>query len=286
MAREFENSKLWVIQKGNVPANGSFNVTYGNQLDWDLGNDLSSGFLLTAGVKSSWQTQEGLRQTGDLQANSDGTVSVIKAEDKTFMSTSNDATTYGMGVFGVESDSAEVKLTSLYIHKGTKEARSITGYDPSDAADVREDYTEFFERTLRNNQLSFDKIFQNEITLNGRVSFGTASRNAPYERSVFYEDSDNDGIFLYDVNTGRNQTQFSSVDDDVFNIGLDLTLPVETDTADLIFKIGLDQKVNDREAEVRSYRFLAAGGPLPDDLLGKTPPLSVAAEYLSPRPLT
>ena len=285
MAREFENSKLWVIQKGNVPANGSFNVTYGNQLDWDLGNDLSSGFLLTAGVKSSWQTQEGLRQTGDLQANSDGTVSVIKAEDKTFMSTSNDATTYGMGVFGVESDSAEVKLTSLYIHKGTKEARSITGYDPSDAADVREDYTEFFERTLRNNQLSFDKIFQNEITLNGRVSFGTASRNAPYERSVFYEDSDNDGIFLYDVNTGRNQTQFSSVDDDVFNIGLDLTLPVETDTADLIFKIGLDQKVNDREAEVRSYRFLAAGGPLPDDLLGKRVDYIFADQNLDPNRL-
>ena len=285
MAREFENSKLWVIQKGNVPANGSFNVTYGNQLDWDLGNDLSSGFLLTAGVKSSWQTQEGLRQTGDLQANSDGTVSVIKAEDKTFMSTSNDATTYGMGVFGVESDSAEVKLTSLYIHKGTKEARSITGYDPSDAADVREDYTEFFERTLRNNQLSFDKIFQNEITLNGRVSFGTASRNAPYERSVFYEDSDNDGIFLYDVNTGRNQTQFSSVDDDVFNIGLDLTLPVETDTADLIFKIGLDQKVNDREAEVRSYRFLAAGGPLPDDLLRKRVDYIFADQNLDPNRL-
>ena len=44
----------------------------------------------------------------------------------TFMSTSNDATTYGMAGFGGESDPAEVKLTSLYIHKGTKEARSIT----------------------------------------------------------------------------------------------------------------------------------------------------------------
>ena len=69
---------------------------------------------------------EGLRQTGDLQANSDGTASVIIAENKTFVSTSNDVTTYGMGVFGVESDSAEAKWTSLYIHKGTKEARSIT----------------------------------------------------------------------------------------------------------------------------------------------------------------
>ena len=117
------------------------------------------------------------------------------------------------------------------------------------------------------------------------MSFGTASRNAPYERSVFYEDSDNDGIFLYDVNTGRNQTQFSSVYDDVFNIGLDLTLPVATDTADLIFKIGLDQKVNDREAEVRSYRFLAAGGPLPDDLLGKRVDYIFADQNLDPNRL-
>ncbi len=65
----------------------SFNVTYGDQLDWDLGDELSSRFF-TAGVRSNWQTQEGLRQTGDLQANDNGTASVIIAEDKTFISTS------------------------------------------------------------------------------------------------------------------------------------------------------------------------------------------------------
>ena len=68
IAREFENSKLWVIQEGDVPVDNSFNVTYGDQLDWDLGDELSSGFLLTAGVRSNWQTR-GPRQTGDLQAN-------------------------------------------------------------------------------------------------------------------------------------------------------------------------------------------------------------------------
>jgi hypothetical protein len=285
IAREFENSKLWVIQDGDVPVDNSFNVTFGDQLDWDLGNGLTSGFLLTAGVRSSWQTQDGLRQTGDLQANSDGTASVIKAEDKTFISTSNDVTTYGMGVFGVESDTAEAKWTSLYIHKGTKEARSITGFDPSDAANIREDYIEFFDRTLINNQLSFDKIFENDMVLDGRVSFGSASRDAPYERSVFYEDSDNDGIYLYDVNTGRNQTQFSSVDDDVFNVGLDLTIPIETDSTDLIFKVGIDHKVNDREAEVRSFRFLAAGGPLPDELLSKRVDYIFADQNLDPNRL-
>tara|TARA_A100001234_G_scaffold162830_1_gene144147 strand:- start:266 stop:2866 length:2601 start_codon:yes stop_codon:yes gene_type:complete len=285
IAREFENSKLWVIQEGDVPVDNSFNVTFGNQLDWDLGNGLTSGFLLTAGVRTNWQTQEGLRQTGDLQANSDGTASVIIAENKTFVSTSNDVTTYGMGVFGVESDSAEAKWTSLYIHKGTKEARSITGFDPSDAANIREDYIEFFDRTLINNQLSFDKIFENDMVLDGRVSFGSASRDAPYERSVFYEDSDNDDIYLYDVNTGRNQTQFSSVDDDVFNVGLDLTIPIELESSDLIFKLGVDHKVNDREAEVRSFRFLAAGGPLPNELLGKRVDYIFADQNLDPNRL-
>ena len=91
----------------------SFNVTFGNQLDWDLGNGLTSGFYLLLELEPI-AIGEGLRQTGDLQANSDGTASVIIAENKTFVSTSNDVTTSGMGVFGVESDSAEAKWTSLY----------------------------------------------------------------------------------------------------------------------------------------------------------------------------
>ena len=43
---------------------------------------------------------------------------------------------------------------------------------------------------------------------------GEASREAPYERTVFYEDTDDRGFWQYDVNTGRNQTQFSYVDDE------------------------------------------------------------------------
>ena len=268
--REFENSKLWVIQEGEVPLDNSFNFTFGNELDIGIedfleDNSASVGMLFTAGMKSSWDTKDGIRQTGDIQSQGDGTSIVIRSNDKTFKSTTNDVTSYMMGVFGIETDLAELKYTGMYINKGTKEARILQGYDSSDSGNVREDFTEFFERNLRNHQLNYSYLFNNNMELDIRLTRGVASRYAPYERTVFYEDTDDRGFWQYDVNTGRNQTQFSFVDDENENIGFDLTIPVELDNQELLFKVGIDKSNNNRNAQVRSYRFLAEGGPIPSD---------------------
>jgi hypothetical protein len=132
--REFENSKLWIIQEGDVPMDNSFNFTYGDELDIGidevLGDDSASfGVLMTAGIRSSWETKEGVRQTGDIQCPGDGTSIVIKSNDKTFKSTSHDVTAYAMAFLGIETDYAELKYTCMYILKGTKEARILEGYD-------------------------------------------------------------------------------------------------------------------------------------------------------------
>ncbi len=265
--REFENSALWVIQSGEVPLDESYSFTYGDSLD-GLGIDqiinipsATMGFMVTGGYKNSWDTQEGIRQTGDLQ-NVGGTVNVIVQNDKTFKSTTNDITAYAMAVLGVETDLSELKYTGLYIHKGSKEARILQGYDSSDSANVREDFTEFYERELTNHQLNFNKTFENGWNLNVGLSDGEAERDSPYERVVFYEDGNNDGVYLYDVNTGRNQTQFSMVEDQTTNVVIDLEIPFGSST---FLRAGVESLENDRSAEVRSYRFLAAGGPIPQD---------------------
>ena len=269
--REFENSALWVIQSGDVPLDESYSLTYGDSLD-GLGIDqiinipsATMGFMVTGGYKNSWDTQEGIRQTGDLQ-NVGGTVNVIVQNDKTFRSTTNDITAYAMAVLGVETDLSELKYTGLYIHKGSKEARILQGYDSSDSANVREDFTEFYERELTNHQLNFNKTFENGWNLNVGLSDGEAERDSPYERVVFYEDGNNDGVYLYDVNTGRNQTQFSMVEDQTTNVVIDLEIPLEIPFGSSTFlRAGVESLENDRSAEVRSYRFLAAGGPIPQD---------------------
>ena len=265
--RDFENSKLWVLQSGEVPLDQSYSLTYGDSLD-GLGIDqiinipsATMGFMVTGGYKNSWDTQEGIRQTGDLQ-NVGGTVNVIVQNDKTFRSTTNDITAYAMAVLGVETDLSELKYTGLYIHKGSKEARILQGYDSSDSANVREDFTEFYERELTNHQLNFNKTFENGWNLNVGLSDGEAERDSPYERVAFYEDGDNDGVYLYDVNTGRNQTQFSMVEDESTNVVIDLEIPFGSST---FLRAGVESLENDRSAEVRSYRFLAAGGPIPQD---------------------
>ena len=270
IGREFENSKLWVIQEGEIPLDSSFNFTYGDELDISLDDILGDpsatfGVMFTAGIRSSWDTQDGIRQTGTLQAQGDGTADVIISNDKTFMSTSNDVTSYAMSVVGIDTDSYELKYTGMYIHKGTKRARILQGYDSSDSGDVREDFTEFFERELTNNQINYSYSYDNGAELDLRLTSGEASRNSPYERVVFYEDTDARGYWRYDVNTGRNQTQFSYVKDQNENFGLDLTYPIQLFERDTVLKIGYDLTENNRDAQVRSYRFLAEGGPIPQD---------------------
>ena len=270
IGREFENSKLWVIQEGEVPLDSSFNFTYGNELDISIDEILgdssaSFGLMFTAGVRSSWDTQDGVRQTGTLQAQGDGTANVIVSNDKTFMSTSNDVTSYAMSVLGIDTDSYELKYTGMYIHKGTKRARILQGYDSSDAGNVREDFTEFFERELTNNQINYTYLYDNGAELDVRLTSGEASRYSPYERVVFYEDTDDRGFWRYDVNTGRNQTQFSYVEDKNENAGIDLTYPIELFDNEAVLKIGYDLTENNRDAQVRSYRFLSEGGPIPTD---------------------
>ena len=265
--RDFENSRLWVIQSGEVPLDQSYSLTYGDSLDGlGIGRIIgipsaTMGFMVTGGYKNSWDTQEGLRQTGDLQSQG-GTVNVVVQNNKTFRSTTNDITAYAMAVLGVETDLSELKYTGLYIHKGSKEARILQGYDSSDSANVREDFLEFYERELTNHQLNFNKSFENGWNLNVGLGDGEAERDSPYERVAFYEDGDNDGVYLYDVNTGRNQTQFSMVEDQTENVVIDLEIPFGSST---FLRAGIESLENDRSAEVRSYRFLAAGGPLPRD---------------------
>ena len=270
--REFVNSELWVIQEGEVPLDSSLNFTYGDEIDIGIDKILNNdsavfGLMFTSGIRSSWDSQEGLRQTGTLQAQGDGTSSVIVSNNKTFRSTSNDVTTYAMSVAGIEADSYSLKYTGMYIHKGSKRSRILQGYDSSDAGNVREDFIEFFERELNNHQLNATYMFDNYAEIDFRYTSGDASRNSPYERVVFYEDTDDRGFWRYDVNTGRNQTQFSYVEDENENFGFDLTLPIQLADKEVILKLGADSTENTRDAQVRSFRFLAEGGPIPTEFL-------------------
>ena len=62
--------------------------------------------MVTGGYKNSWDTQEGIRQTGDLQ-NQSGDISVIVKDNKTFRSRTNDITAYEMAGLGVETGVSE-----------------------------------------------------------------------------------------------------------------------------------------------------------------------------------
>ncbi|MEL6667181.1 MAG: TonB-dependent receptor, partial [Pseudomonadota bacterium] len=127
----------------------------------------------------------------------------------------------------------------------TKEARTLIGFsqvDFADGNDVRADKLEWFERQLGTGQVRGEHYFPelgnvwselSDLKFNWRASYSEATRDAPYEREVIYEDTsgetrDFDGVFQID-SARRNSTVFSKIEDDAQEIGTDVELPLNVD---------------------------------------------------------
>src|SRR5690606_13762183 len=108
--------------------------------------------------------------------------------------------------------------------------RSRAGMDYISGYGYREDDTRWFERGMRNNQISGEHAFgeYGDVKLEWRAALAKASRDVPYEKQIGYRD-EGDGYWAYSVRNQENFTRFSQVKDEVASGGVDLTwrLPVE-----------------------------------------------------------
>jgi len=263
IGRSMTNSELWVMFNGDIGPDGALNLTYGDR--WYRG-DTSIGLLASAGYDNSWQTKRGLQQTGRLGVDGTGAQALVLGDDFTFMSTQNDLRLHALLGLGMDTENSEYKLTSMYIHTTTKEARRANGLSASQGAVVQRDYLEWFERSLWTNQIDGSHTFSDEsFTVDWRAAYSTAMRDAPYERFVQYRDFDEDGVIEYDDQQGRNLTRFSRVDDTVKSAGLDFGWALGEER-DINLKAGYAYTGTDRESEQRDYRLLELGGALPEEL--------------------
>jgi len=256
IGRSLQNANIRVLQeKDSIDPDLSF----GGSAGWsaDMGNDARLGFIAVGGFDNEWRTRFGVQQdpvfVGDaVQYNS----------SYDFLSTTNNAKVNVLLGAGWESPRHRVALTSLYVHDTLKETRSRAGADNLAGFDVRDDYTEWFERELINNQVSGSHSFgeYDDLKIEWRGAVARATRDAPYETSIRYENID--GYWSHDASRVQNYMRFSNVEDEVASGGIDVTwrLPVEHD---ITVSGGVAYSDNDRNAENREFRFLALDGPLP-----------------------
>ena len=253
IGQSFVNAPLNLLQRSSsIDPNYSVDVSAGTSVDLGWG---SLGVVAVAGFDNSWRTRIGVQQEGLVQGSD-----IEVRTDYDYASTQNDVVLNGLLGLGLDWGQNEIRWTNLYVHSTTKEARSRVGYDDAAGADVRDDYTEWFERALINTQLTGAHEF-GDLQVDWRTAFARTSRDAPYEKGIRYRLVN--GVYLHNASQEQNYTRFSEVEDSVFSAGLDLsyTLPLSS-VREVIVSGGVAYMDNDRQAESREFRFLALNNSL------------------------
>ena len=256
IGRSLQNANVRLLQeKDSIDPDLSFGGSAGYSLD--MGDDGRLGFVAVAGFDNQWRTRFGVQRDPVFVDDA-----VQYNSDYDFFSTTNNAKVNVLLGAGWENGNHRIGLTTLYVHDTLKEARSRSGFDNLAGFQVRDDYTEWFERELVNNQITGTHTFgeYDDLKIEWRGAIARATRDAPYETGIRYELVD--GYWSHDGTRVQNHLRFSNVEDEVASGGVDVSwrLPVERD---ITVSGGVAYSDNDRNAENREFRLLALDGPLP-----------------------
>jgi outer membrane receptor protein involved in Fe transport len=258
IGRSFVNAPLNLMQRlEHVPGNFAIDVSAGDRFNLSWG---TVGAIVVLGYDNSWTTRRGIQEEGILTGAGD--IDPVTHYDYEY--TRNDIVLNGLAGFSWIQDNTEVQWTNLYVRSVTKGARSRAGFDDLAGADVRDDYTDWFERELVNTQLTGTTTF-GDWTLDGRAAYAVTSRNAPYEKGIRYRLVN--GEYLHNASQEQNYTRFSNVNDKLVSAGADGSYTFQlSPQRDGTVSFGYAYSDNDRSSEAREFRFLATNSSLPIEI--------------------
>ena len=257
IGRSLVNSPLWVMQEGSsLPLDFGLNLQAGGAVDK---GSYSVGMIASVGYDNGWQNRNGKR--AEVAIGPDG---LEYQDDMALRSTENKVELNGFTSIGVDiGDNTEIKLTGLGVRSTSKEARSLEGFDRSEGAMIRADNLEWFEREVWITQLQGKHFFGNDASVQWRLSHSEATRDAPYEREVLYELEGD--TYRYKGTLDGNTTNFSKIEDQAEDIGIDALLPLGDGAFTL--KAGYASYEKDRDAWSRQFSFESGSVGLPQELL-------------------
>ncbi|MEH6697614.1 MAG: TonB-dependent receptor [Brevundimonas sp.] len=262
IGRDFVNAPLNLLQTQDY-MQPNFGIDIAGGRTWDMGNGVDLGLVFVAGYDNSWRTRTGIQQEGRLDVDQ-----LVVQTSYDYVSTENDVGLNFLGGLSLGNEDHELKWTNLYVRNTTKEARTREGIDfaAPGSGEVRDDYTEWFERTLFTSQLAGTHwLMDGDLELSWRGAYALTQRDAPYEKVIRYR-LDPDGVYRHDTEAQRNSTSFSELEDEILSGGADLAWTTAlSDVRDLTVRGGVAYSDNTRDAQRRDFRFYAPNG-LPLDV--------------------
>ncbi len=262
IGRDFVNAPLNLLQTQDyIQPNFGLDIAGGRS--WDVGAGLELGLVFVAGYDNNWRTRTGIQQEGRLDVDQ-----LVVQTNYDYVSTENDIGLNFLGGLSLGNENNQLKWTNLYVRNVTKEARTREGVDfaAPGTGEVRDDYTEWFERSLFTSQLAGTHWLMNgDLELSWRGAYARTDRDAPYEKVIRYR-LDPDGVYRHDTEAQRNSTSFSELEDEIVSGGADFAWTTALSSVrDMTVRGGVAYTDNTRNAERRDFRFYAPNG-LPLDV--------------------
>lgn len=256
IAKEFVNANNGAVQKiGSLPPNYSVSMSGGNS--WPVGNALL-GVIATAGFDNKWRTRDNIEQSPG-----SADLSVIDKDYRVVASENRAVANALLGV-GAEFDGgSKLRWTNLYIHDTLK--RTSLGEGKQNAQkfgmDFLEQSTGWYERELLSTQLTGGLQLEN-LSLNGRASYSTSGREAPFELGVGYARTNRAAspFGAYFVNrldngqTGFAQIAFSDLEEDQWSGGADAVWQA---LPNMTLSLGYDITNTERDSNRREFQIIA-----------------------------
>jgi len=253
IGRSFTNAPLNVVQRQKTSPDFGGNFSGGSSIDLGWGQ---IGFVAVGSFESEWRTRIGVQQEGLLVG-----TRLNANTNYNFESNQNDIVMSGLGTIGLDTGAHKLQWTNFVVRSVTKEARVRIGYDDLAGTDVRDDYTEFFERELFNSQITGSHTIDRWMA-DWRAAYARTTRDAPYEKGIRYRLVS--GEYRHNASQEQNYTRFSNLGDTIHSAGLDLSYSLPLSSArDMVFSAGFAWSDNKRNAESREFRFLALNQSLP-----------------------
>ena len=239
----------------NMGPDGSFTINAGKRIDTD-----SASFGVS--VNLDYGQKARVEQESNITL-MPGQIDPIAARDtyETSRSTLN-TNLGGMLALAGEWDNHRLKSNTFWVRDATEKTQIDEGlFQFSNTQFLRRFLLEYERRELLMQQFAGHHDFST-IQIDWRLLAANATRDLPDRRSFQLDNTqlDGSGIWRLDPNTGFLNREFSTVDEDSYSGGFDLTLPFTgSDSWTVTGKTGFDYDFQDRLSELRSCGFVNNG---------------------------
>ena len=264
----------------DIGPNYGFSTEFGGF--YDLSNNLKLGANFAVNWSNDFQTRQGRRERGlsftaenadsaPIVGNFDGLGGAAELFD--FTSTTQTVLLNGLGNFGLEYGSNhELNWTNFILRSSSKDTRLEQGVNTEeDGVELLDENFEFIESQVWQTQLSGDHAFPSllDLELGWRFAYGEAARDAPFRRNFTRgRDSLDDGFQLLFSPTlsagslapGSVGVDFSEVDDENLDVGVDFLIPARFFGNAVDFKFGYAYTDKSRTSFTREFSFTDGPG--------------------------